>query len=192
MPRITPEDESVTSSEYKELLEASKDAMGFQSNDVLTLARVPGLIQGLSLTTKSIYGTDGLITNHLKRLISIVTSSVSGSTYCQAHTVHGAEKAGIEAQKIAAVWNYENSSLFSDSERTALRIAEAAGVSPVEVTDEQFDNLKMHFDDNQVCEIIAVICLFGFLNKWNAIMLTDIEANPLKALKRIKEMNPDN
>ena len=49
----------------------------------------------------SIYGKDGLISNELKYLISVLSSIKSGSNYCVAHTIHGAEKIGLLKDKQA-------------------------------------------------------------------------------------------
>ena len=35
--------------------------------------------------------------------------------------------------------------------------------------------LRRHFSEEQIVEIGAVIALFGFNNRWNALMETDIE-----------------
>jgi alkylhydroperoxidase family enzyme len=93
--------------------------------------------------------------------------------------------AGIDEDKIKAIWDYETSPLFSDAERVAMRVAQGAGHAPVECTDADFEELKKHFDDNQICEIVSVIALFGFLNKWNATLATDIESSPLAALQKL-------
>lgn len=39
--------------------------------------------------------------------------------------------------------------------------------------------LREHFDDDQVVEIVAVIANFGFLNRWNGTMATQLERSPL-------------
>ncbi|NKB45491.1 MAG: carboxymuconolactone decarboxylase family protein [Alphaproteobacteria bacterium] len=185
MPRIDPLPLESLPAEFQERMKTGEERMGFRANDGLTLARVPGLMEGLSAMTWAIYGKDGLVTNEIKRLVSIVTSSAAGCTYCQSHTVHGADMAGIDAEKIKAIWEYETSPLFSDAERAAMRVAQGAGHAPVECTDADFDELKKYFDDNQICEIVSIIALFGFLNKWNATLATDIEANPLAALQKL-------
>jgi alkylhydroperoxidase family enzyme len=41
-----------------------------------------------------------------------------------------------------------------------------------------FDELKRHFSDRQIVEIVAVISLFGFLNRWNDTMATTLESEP--------------
>jgi len=185
MPRIAPLPLDSLPAEMQERMKIGEERMGFRANDGLTFARVPGLLEGLSGLTWAIYGKDGLVSNELKRLVSIMTSTSAGCTYCQSHTVHGAEMAGIDPEKIKALWDYENAPVFSDAERAVLRVAQGAAHAPGDVTDAEFDDLKQHFDDNQICEIVAVIALFGFLNRWNATLATDIEANPLAALRKL-------
>jgi len=41
------------------------------------------------------------------------------------------------------------------------------------------DALKTHFDEDQIVEIVAVICLFGWLNRFNDTMATDLEQRPM-------------
>ena len=45
------------------------------------------------------------------------------------------------------------------------------------------DALRAHYTEEQVLEIVAVIALFGFLNRWNDTLKTDIEAAPRAALE---------
>ena len=40
------------------------------------------------------------------------------------------------------------------------------------------DALRRHFDDGQIVEIVATIALFGYLNRWNDTMATDLEEHP--------------
>ena len=36
-----------------------------------------------------------------------------------------------------------------------------------------------HFSDDEIVEIVAVIAMFGWLNRWNDTMATELEAPPL-------------
>ena len=38
--------------------------------------------------------------------------------------------------------------------------------------------LSKHFSERQVIEVVAVISLFGFLNRWNDTMATTLESSP--------------
>jgi alkylhydroperoxidase family enzyme len=87
-------------------------------------------------------------------------------------------------QKIAAVWDFETSDLFSLAERAALRLALHAGYLPNEADQADFDELARHFDEDQIVEIVASIALFGFLNRWNDTMATQLEEHPRKVAER--------
>jgi alkylhydroperoxidase family enzyme len=82
------------------------------------------------------------------------------------------------ADKIAAVWEYQTSPLFSEAERAALGLAFRASIVPNEVGDDDFAGLKKYFDDEQIVEIVASVALFGYLNRWNDTMSTDLEEYP--------------
>ena len=87
-------------------------------------------------------------------------------------------------KKIAAVWEFETSDLFSDAERAALRLALHASLLPNEASEDDFEALKRHFDEGQIVEIVATVALFGYLNRWNDTMATDLEAHPAKVAER--------
>jgi alkylhydroperoxidase family enzyme len=96
-----------------------------------------------------------------------------------AHTAEGSAKLGVEQKKLDEVWNYQTSPLYTPAERAALDVAVAAGCVPNAVTDETFAELRKHWDDEQVVEIVGVIALFGFLNRWNDTFATPLEEAPL-------------
>ena len=61
---------------------------------------------------------------------------------------------------------------------TALVLArEAAGV-PNTVDARHFDELKKHFNEAEIVEIVGAIALFGYLNRWNDTMATNMETHP--------------
>ena len=68
---------------------------------------------------------------------------------------------------------------ITPAERAALDVAVAAGCVPNAVTDEMFLELRKHWSDEQVVEIVGVIAMFGFLNRWNDTFATPLEDEPL-------------
>lgn len=60
-------------------------------------------------------------------------------------------------------------------------LAHHAGLSANAVEDRHFDDLRRFYNDDQLAEIVAVIALFGFLNRWNDTLATDLEARPRAA-----------
>ena len=49
---------------------------------------------------------------------------------------------------------------------------------------EDMDRLKRHYSEEEILEIVAVIALFGCLNRWNDTLKTEIETEPAAAVKK--------
>ncbi len=176
MPRIKPRSPE-HAPELAEMLAKFEEQSGYISNAALTLAWRPDIAQALGTLVNTIYAP-GAIDPGLKRLIGEATSKAAGCSYCAAHTAHSAHKAGVSKEKIEAVWNYQESPLFTDAERSAIHVAMRAGMTPNAVTDEDFEVLKTHYNEKAVVEIVAVIAMFGFLNRWNSTIATELESVP--------------
>lgn len=86
----------------------------------------------------------------------------------------------MDAAKLEAVWEYRTSPLYSPAERIALDFAIAAASQPNAVTDEMFGVMKEHWTEGQIVEILAVVSLFGFMNRWNDSLATPLEEEPLE------------
>ena len=157
---------------------------GYVPNSVLTMARVQGLPEAFVGLTRVILGP-GTIDSELKSLVALMTSAVAGCRYCQAHTAHSAIGQGATENKTAAIWEFETSPLFDDSERAALRLARAAGQNPNAVNEQHRIELRTHFNDEQITELVAVTALFGFLNRWNDTMSTPLEPQPASTAKHV-------
>jgi uncharacterized peroxidase-related enzyme len=177
MSRVQPLDRSELS-EFEEAFKVIEDIMGFVPNSMLTMGRSREILRAFSGLTGAILSASS-ISRELQQLIAMVASYSAGCRYCQAHTAHGAEKIGVDDAKIAAAFEFETSPLFDERERAVLRIARDAGCVPNRTTDAQFEALSSHYDEKAIVDIVAVISLFGFLNRWNDTMATDLEAGPL-------------
>lgn len=180
MPRIEPLAPDANDF-VKDLIAKSTENMGFPANSFLTMAHWPELAQAFLQLARTVNFGATELPVEMKRLVSYVVSKSSGCQYCTAHTGFQATRSGgIPVEKMQAAWEYETSSLFSEAERAALRVAQSAAASPNAVTDEDFDELKKHFTDRQIVELVGQIAVFGFLNRWNDTMATELEAVPVE------------
>jgi uncharacterized peroxidase-related enzyme len=177
-PRLAPLPADHTP-ELKEQLEVARQRMGFIPNSMLIMQRNPKLTKAFGMLSMAIWDPDGKVDRKLKRLISHVASRAAGCQYCMAHTAEGAAKYGVDEQKLDAVWDYQTSPLFSPAERAALDLAVAASCVPNAVTDEMFLELRKHWSEDEIVEIVGVISVFGFLNRWNDTLATPLEESPL-------------
>ena len=153
--------------------------LGFVPNSLLTMARRPGLARGLIALSRGVYDPKGEVDLGLKRLIGHVASMAAGCMYCRAHTATSALRHGVEQERLAAIHDYPRSPLFSPAERAALDFAMCAASVPNGVTDELFQQLREHWSDGQIVEMLGVIGLFGFFNRWNDSLATTLEPEPL-------------
>ena len=163
------------------MIEKAEDLMGFVPNDALVMARNPALTRAMWGLVAAVYGP-GKVENGLKRLVGEAASKAAGCVYCSAHAAHGAREHGVAQEKIDAVWSFEDSPLFTDAERAAINLAMKAGVVPNETEDADFDRLRAHFSDDEIVEIVAVISMFGFLNRWNSTLDTALEPVPMASV----------
>lgn len=97
-----------------------------------------------------------------------------------AHNAEGSLRFGITEEKLAAVWDYRTSPLFTESERVALEFSIAAASQPNDVSDELFERMKLQWTEGQIVEIAALVAYFGFMNRWNDTMATPLEAEPIE------------
>ena len=151
-------------------------ATGFVANSMLTLAHRPEIAKAvLGLIRAVVRNPNGTVDPALRWMVAHVTSLSNGCQYCSAHTFKNGADNGVSQEKLEALWEFETSPIFSDAERAALRVAVTGGQCPSYATNRDMTELKKHFTDPQIVEIGAVIALFGFNNRWNAFMETDVE-----------------
>ena len=155
--------------------------LGFVPNSLLTMQRKPAIVQGFGVLTKAVMSKDSEVDLGFKRLLAHFCSRAAGCQYCEAHSLIAAEIHGVSHEKVQAIWAYKTSELYSDAERVALDYALAAGSVPNAVDELLMVEMKKHWSENQIVEILGAICLYGFLNRWNDSMATDLEDAP-KAL----------
>jgi uncharacterized peroxidase-related enzyme len=177
MPRLAPLSPDTTP-ELRSHFDFFLGTLGFTPNSVLTMQRKPKLVQAFAQLNAAVMDPEGEVDLGFRRLIGHVASQAGGCLYCQAHTLLGAQNFGVDAAKLADVWQYATSPHYSARERTALDFALAAAAQPNAVTDAQFDVLRQHWSDSEIVEILGVVAMFGFLNRWNDTMATPLEPVP--------------
>jgi len=164
---------------YQDAFDAMAERMGFVPNSLKTLARKPALLDmfmAFALETSK----DDACSMQLKYLAGLIASTVSGCTYCQAHLSVTAAREAISDDKIAAVWEFETSEYYDEAERAALRFARDAAQQPNQVNAGHYQELYQHYSEEQVVELLAIVCLFRWLNCWNDTMATELEPLPLQ------------
>lgn len=172
MPLVAP---LGSSAEIDRLASFFNETLGFCPNSVLTMQRRPAIATAFINLNKAVMANEGRVTSEQKRLIGYLASMTAGCRYCEAHTALAAERYGATQERLDAIWDYRNSPHFTDAERAAFDLAIAASSVPNAVTPDIEEAVRDHWDEGEIVEIMGVIALFGFLNRWNDTMATTIE-----------------
>ncbi len=181
MPVVEPLAEDALGPDLLAELSFFKGPLGVIPNSVRTMARRPEIARAFTELNKAVMTCAGGVTPEFKRLIGYVTSYVSGCRYCQAHTILGSERFGATQERLTSVWAFADSPHFTPAEKAALAFAHAAASVPNGVTDDLIAALRAHWSDEDIVEIMGVIALFGYLNRWNDSMGSALEDLPIQA-----------
>lgn len=174
MPLVTPLPTD-HDPEVAELARFFNTTLGFPPNSVLTMMRRPAIARAFTDLNRAVMANEGRLTSEQKRLIGHIASAAAGCRYCEAHTALAAERFGASAERLAAIWDFRDSALFSAAEKAAFEFALAAASVPNAVDDGIAARLREHWDDGEIVEMLGVIALFGYLNRWNDSMGTALE-----------------
>lgn len=161
--------------EAADLAEFYQETLGFTPNSLFTMMHRPRIALAFQEMNKAVMENKGRVTSSLKRLIAYLSSMTAGCRYCEAHAIRAAERYGSEQDKLNNIWEYKTYPAFTDAERAAFDLAIAASTVPNSNNDEISENMRKHWDDGEIVEILGVIALFGYLNRWNDSMGTQLE-----------------
>ena len=161
------------------------EILGFVPNSLLTMQRSPDMVKGFGVLTKAVMSPEGGVDLGFMRMLAHFCSRAAGCQYCEAHSLVAAQIHGIPQEKIDALWDYQTSDFYSEAERVALDFALAAGSVPNNVDQALMDRMKEHWSEKQIVHILGAISLYGFLNRWNDSMATDLEESPKAMGERV-------
>lgn len=170
--------------DLQKLIEFYDETLGFCPNSIKTMHHRPQIAYAFIEMNKAVMENKGRVTRALKRLMAYISSNAAGCQYCQAHAIRAAERYGANAAQLENIWDYKTHPAFSDAERVALDFALACSVIPNSVTDEISANLRKFWDDGEIVEMLGVMALFGYLNRWNDSMGTEMETGAIESGKQ--------
>ena len=182
---LTPE----ANLKVKELADFFNETLGFCPNSVLTMQIRPEVASAFIGLNKAVMENHGKVTSALKRLIAWVSSNAAGCRYCQAHAIRAAERYGANQEQLKNIWEYRTHEAFNEAERVALDFALAASQIPNSVDAELEERLRIYWNEGEIVEILGVISLFGFLNRWNDSMGTSIEVGAIESAEKYLTKN---
>lgn len=159
-------------------------ASGYENRHNFEMERWPELRQTVNALIKLVFPSRE-VAGELKQLVFTAASLASGCRHCQSHGAYHLHRLGVPDAKIQALWSYASSEHFTAAERAALDLAFAAGVAPNAAGPDDFARLREHYSDTQIIEILAVIAMSGFLNRWNDTIATVTDQESIDFANRV-------
>jgi AhpD family alkylhydroperoxidase len=104
-------------------------------------------------------------------LVELRASQINGCSICIDIHSHELELAGESSRRINAVAAWRETPYFTDGERAALALAEAAtrlADRPDAVPDEVWDEAARHYDEGQLAGLVVAIATINAFNRINA------------------------
>ncbi|MDD9943360.1 MAG: carboxymuconolactone decarboxylase family protein [Myxococcales bacterium] len=179
MARIAP----LAAADCRELanvFEPLERRLGVVPNSLRTMARKPQLARAIAALGDVVHRPTSNVSTELRRLVGQVASQTAGCSYCIRLTSRPPVDSQPSTQeKLARACRFETDPCFSAAERVALRFASAAAESPNRVSDDLMAELRHHYGDDDILDLLAVVSYYGFMNRWNATLQTDHEDAPL-------------
>ena len=173
-PLVNPKTDT-NDTDLNDLVKFYNETLGFCPNSVRTMHHRPRIAYAFIEMNKAVMENHGRVTSALKRLIGYISSHAAGCRYCQAHTIRAAERYGAEQEQMDNIWSYRTHDSFSEAERVALDFSLAASQIPNAVDDALADRMRLSWNEGEIVEILGVVALFGYLNRWNDSMGTEME-----------------
>ena len=78
-----------------------------------------------------------------------------------------ARRLGWSEEQIAHLADFESRTDFTEKEKTALRVAEVVTREAGALSDQLWRQVREHFDEGEVVELLAAIDLFNYFNRFN-------------------------
>ena len=185
-PLVSPLDRNSTN-QAKEMAAFYDETLGFTPNSLFTMMHRPRIAKAFLEMNQAVMENKGSITSSMKREIAYLSSMTTGCRYCEAHAIRAAERYGSSKERLENIWEYKSNAAFSESDRAMFDLAIAASQVPNGVSEEIKARAKKFFSDGEIVEILGVVALFGYLNRWNDSMGTELENPAVKSAEKILE-----
>ena len=183
-PLVSPLDRNSTN-QAKEMAAFYDETLGFTPNSLFTMMHRPRIAKAFLEMNQAVMENKGSITSSMKREIAYLSSMTTGCRYCEAHAIRAAERYGSSKERLENIWEYKSNAAFSESDRAMFDLAIAASQVPNGVSEEIKTRAKKFFTDGEIVEILGVVALFGYLNRWNDSMGTELENPAVKSAEEI-------
>ena len=166
MSRISRLDRSEVAPDIVDLYDKVFAQRGNVPNMFRVMAHRPEIFSTIEAHFAAVLNT-GTVPTRLKELIIVRTSQVNQTPYCLASHTTLARKLGWTDEQLASLPEWSQRDDFSPAEKAAIRLAETVTRDAHSLSDEQFAELRTHYSEGEIVELLCAIGLFNYFNRFN-------------------------
>lgn len=166
MSRISRLDRSEVAPSIADLYDKVFEQRGNVPNMFRVMAHRPEIFSTMQAHFAAVLNT-GTVPARLKELIIVRTSQLNQTPYCLASHTILARKLGWTDNQLANLSEWALRDDFTPAEKAAIRLAETVTRDAHAVSDEQFAELRTHYSEGEIVELLCAIGLFNYFNRFN-------------------------
>ncbi len=118
---------------------------------------------------------EGALSRRHWELAQVAVSQLNDCTYCRAHHEPLLAKEGLSDPGVACLIDDKSHLELDAADKAVVACARAVTETPRQVPDHVFTELRRHFNDAQIVELVWQIALCGAFNRFNSALGLDIE-----------------
>jgi AhpD family alkylhydroperoxidase len=134
-------------------------------------ALLPDVMKGVQYLTRAI--GEGGVPQKTLELVHMRASQINGCSACVEFGLGAAARSGEALDRLVRLPAWRESDVFTDAERAALALAEAAtrlADHPDVVTDEIWAEAARHFDEKGLATITLMVAMTNMFNRINTTL----------------------
>lgn len=166
MSRISRLDRSDVTPDIASLYDKIFAQRGNVPNMFRVMAHRPEIFSTMQAHFAAVLNT-GTVPTRLKELIIVRTSQINETPYCLASHTILARNLGWTDDQLSHLAEWPRRVDFTPAEKAALRLAETVTRDVHALSDEQFSELRGHFSEGEIVELLCAIGLFNYFNRFN-------------------------
>ncbi len=181
--RIEPRSEASCPWYLKPFFWRQRRKYGKALDAALLWARSPRLFLGVATLYGMIDRHSSPIEPALRSLVTVRVSQLNGCSFCVDLNSATLLQRGASLEKVAALSEWRDCTLFNERECCALDYAEAMTLSRPGVGESHINALRKHFDDDAIVELTGLVAFQNLSSKFNAAL--DVEPQGFCELPRV-------
>jgi AhpD family alkylhydroperoxidase len=130
---------------------------------------IPAAMQPIQALMTAVHAKG--VPDELLEMVHLRVSQINGCSFCVDSGLKSLRKLGESDERIGLVSAWREAPYYTDTERAALELAEAAtrlADRADAVSDEVWDTAADHFDEQQLAAILLMIAVTNLFNRLNA------------------------